>query len=77
MKKCIKMYENKFKNIDTTSIEGLDTFLNILADLDKELELFAIGGTAMVLKKIKESTKDIDFLTTATKKEIKDMFEKA
>lgn len=58
------MYENKYKNKDITSIEDLDNFLNLLADLNEPLELFAIGGTAMVLKKIKESTKDIDFLTT-------------
>ena len=58
------MYENKYKNITLTNIEDLDSLLNLLADLNEPIELFAIGGTAMVLKKIKESTKDIDFLTT-------------
>ena len=55
------MYENKYKNPINTKLEDLDTFLQLIADLDEEIELFAIGGTAMVLKNIKESTKDIDF----------------
>jgi hypothetical protein len=38
------------------------------------LELFAIGGTAMVLKGIKESTKDIDFLTTEKQEKIRKLF---
>jgi len=71
------MYENKFKNIKLTNVEGLDEFLNILAELDTDIELFAIGGTAMVLKNIKESTKDINFLSTEPYEKIKDLFEKA
>ena len=58
------MYEDKYKNKGIAKLEELDVFLNLLADLNEPIELFAIGGTAMVLKKIKESTKDIDFLTT-------------
>jgi hypothetical protein len=58
------MYENKYKNPDASRTKDLDTFLKLVADLDTEIELFAIGGTAMVLKGIKEATKDIDFMTT-------------
>lgn len=68
------MYENKYKNTNLTGITDLDNFLNLLADLNEPLELFAIGGTAMVLKKIKEATKDIDFLTTENQDKIRKMF---
>ena|SRR3989344_2024568 len=74
MKRCIKMYENKYKNQSLTSSEDLDNFLNLIAALNESLELFAIGGTAMVLKNIKESTKDIDFLTTEKYEKIQRMF---
>jgi hypothetical protein len=74
MKKCINMYENKFKNIDISKLDDLNSFLNLIADINKPIELFALGGTAMVLKGIKESTKDIDFLTTNTYDEIKKIF---
>ncbi len=68
------MYENKYKNIIKTSMKDLDLFLQLLADLDTEIELFAIGGTAMILKNIKEATKDIDFMTTSKYEEIKKLF---
>ena len=68
------MYEDKYKNKNTTAIEDLDNLLNLLADLDEPIELFAIGGTAMVLKKIKEATKDIDFLTIEKYEKIKKLF---
>lgn len=68
------MYENKYKNIEVTSIQDLNDFLNLIADLNEPLELFALGGTAMVLKGIKESTKDIDFLTTGSYEKIKKLF---
>lgn len=71
------MYENKFKNPTSTGLTELDHFLQLIADLDEEIELFAIGGTAMVLKGIKESTKDIDFLTTAKYESIKNLFQLA
>lgn len=58
------MYENKYKNIANASLEDLEIFIQLLADLDEEIELFALGGTAMVLSNIKEATKDIDFMTT-------------
>lgn len=74
MKKCIKMYENNYKNELPNLGTDLENFLQLIADLDEEIEFFAIGGTAMVLKGIKESTKDIDFLTTANYKSIKKMF---
>jgi len=68
------MYENKYKNPKDTGNEELNRFLQLIADLDKKIELFAIGGTAMVLKNIKEATKDIDFLTTASYEDIKKWF---
>lgn len=71
------MYENIYKNEGLTASRDLETFLNLLADLDEDLELFAIGGTAMVLKGIKEATKDIDFLTTAEYEKIKRLFDLA
>jgi len=74
MKKCIKMYENNYKNPKATGSKELESFLQLLADLDVEMELFAIGGTAMVLKGIKESTKDIDFLTTSGYPDVKRLF---
>src|SRR3989344_5702690 len=77
MKRCIKMYEDKYKNLEPTKIEELNDFLNLIAALNEPLELFAIGGTAMVLAGIKESTKDIDFLTTEEYSKIKRMFELA
>lgn len=58
------MYENNYKNPIETNLKDLENFLQLLADLDTDIELFAMGGTAMVLKHIKEATKDIDFLTT-------------
>lgn len=71
------MYENKFKNQTDTKPEHLEQFLQLIADLDEEIEFFAMGGTAMVLKNIKEATKDIDFLTTTDYNKIKKMFELA
>lgn len=68
------MYEDKYKNPINSNLSELENFLQLLADLNVELELFAIGGTAMILKNIKESTKDIDFITTADYKEIRRLF---
>lgn len=68
------MYEDKYKNPHITNLEDLDNFLNLIADLNEPLELFAIGGTAMVLKNIKEATKDIDFLTTESYEKIRRLF---
>jgi hypothetical protein len=48
-----------------------------LADLKEPLELFAIGGTAMVLNGIKDSTKDIDFLTIEKQEKIRKLFKLA
>ena len=70
----MKMYEDNYKNPTTTNLDNLNTFLQLLADLDKELELYAIGGTAMILKNIKETTKDIDFLTTENQENIRKLF---
>jgi hypothetical protein len=77
MKKCIKMYENKQKNPHETGIKNLDNFLLLLADLNTEIELFALGGTAMVLKGIKEATKDIDFITTIQYDNLRSLFKRA
>ena len=49
MKKHMKMYEIN-KNLVNTGLKDLESFLQLIADLDKEIELFAMGGTAMVLK---------------------------
>lgn len=49
MKRRIKMYGNKFKNLDLTGLTDLNHFLQLIADLDEEIELFALGGTAMIL----------------------------
>ena len=68
------MYEDKYKNPTATNLDNLDTFLQLLADLDKKLELYAIGGTAMILKNIKETTKDIDFLTAENQEKIRKLF---
>ena len=68
------MYEDKYKNPITTNLDNLNTFLQLLADLNEELELYAIGGTAMILKNIKETTKDIDFLTTKNQESIRKLF---
>ncbi|MBI2140684.1 hypothetical protein HYU14_07215 [Candidatus Woesearchaeota archaeon] len=67
------MYENNYKNPIGAGRAGLESFLQLIADLDEEIELFAIGGTAMVLGGIKESTKDIDFLTTSSPEKIRSM----
>lgn len=66
--------KNKYKNPIAKDLGDLESFLQLIADLDEEIELFAIGGTAMVLKKIKESTKDIDFLVTTDHNKIKRLF---
>lgn len=71
------MYENNPKNPATTNLNDLETFLQLIADLDIEIELFAMGGTAMVLKNIKEATKDIDFLTTMDYEELRKLFKLA
>jgi len=68
------MYENQYKNIENSSTRELINFLQLLADLNEEIELFAIGGTAMILSNIKEATKDIDFITTADYAKIKKLF---
>src|SRR3989338_10867357 len=77
MKKCIKMYVNNPKNPHETGIKELDSFLLLLADLDLDIELFALGGTAMVLKGIKEATKDIDFITTTPYKQFRGLLSRA
>ena len=68
------MYENKPKNIIEAKHNELEKFLQLIADLNTEIELFALGGTAMVLTGLKEATKDIDFLTTEKQEEIRRLF---
>ena len=64
------MYDNRYKNTGTSGLNALNNLMSLLADLNESLELFAIGGTAMVLKGIKESTKDIDFLTDESQEKV-------
>jgi hypothetical protein len=71
------MYENNYKNVDLSTMGELNDLLNLLADVGEPLELFAIGGTAMVLKNIKESTKDIDFMTEESYEKINKIFKSA
>ncbi len=71
MKKCIKMYENNYKNPVHTGLKELEQFLQLIGDLNEPMELFAMGGTAMVLCNIKATTKDIDFMTTSTQEQMK------
>ena len=71
------MYENKPKNPFNTKIDELELFIQLIADLDEDIELFAMGGTAMVMKNIKEVTKDIDFLTTSDYTNINKLFKLA
>lgn len=68
---------NNYKNEENTDINDLDAILLILADADKEIKLYAIGGTAMVLGNLKETTKDIDFLTNTPHNEIQEILSKA
>ena len=68
------MYENRHKNPIDTNLDNLTSFLQLLADLNENLELYAVGGTAMILKNIKETTKDIDFLTTENQEKIRKLF---
>lgn len=67
------MYENNM-NRANSSLKDLESFLQLIADLDREIELFAMGGTAMVLKNIKEATKDTDFLTASDYQTINELF---
>ena len=69
------MEDDKYKNLNESDIEELDSFIRLVATLDRELELYAIGGTAMVLSGHKPATKDIDFLTTLKQSEIKGRFD--
>lgn len=73
----MKMYENNYKNPINTNLNELENLLQLLADLNIEIEHFALGGTAMVIKNIKESTKDIDFLTTLDFEELRKLFKLA
>lgn len=70
------MYENN-KDRANSGLKDLESFLQLIADLDKEIELFAMGGTAMVLKNIKEATKDIDFLAASDYQTINGLFKLA
>ena len=58
------MNKDHYKNVKETGLDELDSFLILIASLNQEIELFALGGTAMILHNIKKATKDIDFITT-------------
>jgi len=68
------MYEDPYKNPQQTGVKELEAFLQLLADLNEPMELFAMGGTAMVLKGIKAATKDIDFMTPLPQERIRKLF---
>lgn len=70
------MYNNEYKNIKITYKKDIGTFLKLIAKANIDLNLFAMGGTAMLLSGIKESTKDIDFMTTNSYGTIKEIFDK-
>lgn len=71
------MYKNNFKNTKETDHTDLRKILTIFADSQKKIKLYAIGGTAMVIKGLKEVTKDIDFITTNDQEEIKSILKKS
>ena len=71
----MKHTKNQYKNTEETPLEQLEIFLKLIADLNKEINIYAIGGTAMVLAGHKSATKDIDFFTTHSYEEIKSIFE--
>jgi len=68
------MEEDKYKNELKSEIEALNSLINLLASLGKDVSLYALGGTAMVLAGHKAATRDIDFLTTNEYEEIRDIF---
>lgn len=68
------MKEDNYKNEAKSEIEELDSLTTLLASLNKDIEIYAIGGTAMVLAGHKPSTRDIDFLTTLKQEDIKNIF---
>ena len=63
--------EGIYKNQSLTRLKDLESFLQLIADLGEKMDLYALGGTAMVIENIKESTKDIDFITTTSQKDIR------
>jgi hypothetical protein len=65
------MNEDKFKNNGLTDIEDLDRFINVLANIEKKVNLYALGGTAMILENIKAVTRDIDFITDTNYQEMR------
>lgn len=71
------MKEDKYKNIIESEIESLNSLTTLLASLNKKIDLYALGGTAMVLAGHKPATRDIDFLTTLSIKEVRELFELA
>jgi len=59
-----QVYAGRFRQGGIFMI-GLNELLNYLGEVDKKLKnqitLIAVGGTALVLMNLKESTKDVDF----------------
>src|SRR3989339_889765 len=72
----MKHTENKYKNILESGEKQLEILLNLLADTNQQIDIYAVGGTAMVLAGHKSSRRDIDFFTTNSYQEIKNLFEK-
>ncbi len=65
--------EDTYKNPATVAQKELESFLQLIADLEEPIELFAMGGTAMVLKGVKESTRDIDFMTSLPQEKMRQL----
>ena len=71
------MKDNKYKNTGESKITELNSLINLLVSLNERIELYAMGGTAMVLAGQKPSTRDIDFMTTLKQKEVRELFNRA
>lgn len=70
------MIQNKYKNDRESKRNDLESFIRILSEFGEKINIYAIGGTAMVLAGHKPATKDIDFLTTKSYKEMRGALEK-
>lgn len=71
------MKQNNYMNVTSTTKEDLQILLEALCEISPKLDLFAIGGTAMVLDGIKFVTKDIDFVTDSSENKIEKLFQSA
>ncbi len=70
------MAQNRYKNDRKSGKEDLNSFIRILSDFNEEIDIYAMGGTAMVLAGHKPATRDIDFLTTKPHGEMRELLGK-